>query len=505
MKPVIQWSQQRFVQGLLTLTMLAQLPSFCFANEPKGAVVRSSDVERSGPDENPALRHALALSDAFRQAADRIRPSVVSIRTEQRVPILQRLPRPGIPEELQRFFGDDFGRFFDSPTPNREGVRRGYGSGIIVSSDGHLLTASHVVLRAGRIAVTTHDGKEFEAEVVGTDPKTDVAVLKIDVRKFSAARLANSDESRVGDWVIAVGGPFGLENTVTAGIVSATGRQSVGIADYETFLQTDAAINPGNSGGPLVNLRGEVVGINTAIATRSGSNAGVGFAVPSNMAKSVMDDLIQHGKVERGWLGVLVQELTPELAASFEYDGKSGVLIGDVTDGSPAKKSGLNAGDIIVRFNGKEMGSSVELRNAVAEIEPGATVNVDVFRDGKRLKIDVKLGLLDETAASDKEEPSISEGIGLTVRTLDPDMASRLGYEETQKGVLITQVEAGSISDRAGLQTGQIIVQVDGQTVTDVGSFRKLMTKAAIRKGVRMQILSDRMRRFLFLRSRDGE
>ncbi len=349
------------------------------------------------------------------------------------------------------------------------------------------------------------DNTELPAEVVGTDPKTDLAVLRVKSPKpLPAVAWGDSAKSRVGDWVIAVGNPFGLGGSVTAGIISARARD-INVGPYENFLQTDAAINPGNSGGPLVNLRGEVVGINTAIATRSGSSAGVGFAIPSNLARSVMDDLIRDGKVERGWLGVFIQDLTPGLAASFRYDGRTGVLIGDVTEGGPAEKAGLRAGDIIVRFNGDTVRSSVDLRNTVAETAPGTKVKVNVFRQGKRLEIDVQLGLMESDVSSDGREPSAPDGLGLTVRSLDAELAGRLGFEETQRGALITQVEPGSIAAREGLMPGQVIVNLNGRPVTDVESFRKAMTTTAIQEGVRLQILSDGMRRFVFLRSDESE
>lgn len=434
-----------------------------------GSEPKLASNEQSRATDPDALRHAMGLSDAFRKAADIIRPSVVSITTERRLPMMQRLRPSAIPEELRRFFGDDFGRFFESPTPNREGLQRGFASGIVVSSDGHVLTASHVVSKADRINVRTHDGTEFEARLVGTDPKTDVAVLKVEGTELTAAPIANSDQSRVGDWVIAIGGPFGLENSVTAGIISATGRQSVGIADYENFLQTDAAINPGNSGGPLVNLRGEVVGINTAIASRSGTNSGVGFAIPSNMVKSVMNALIRHGKVERGWLGVLVQDLTADLANSFGYKDKAGVLIGDVSKDGPADKARLKSGDIIIQFNGKAVSSASDLRNTVAETSPGTEVQIELFRDGRRVNVKMKLGTLAEAAVkNDDDSDSTAAGIGLSARTLTSELAEQLGYDETQKGIVVTNVELGSLADRAGLSPRSVIVSMNGQSVEDV-------------------------------------
>ena len=242
--------------------------------------------------------------------------------------------------------------------------------------DGYILTNNHVVAGADLLTVKLQDKSTHKASVVGTDPKTELAVIKVDAKNLPVARLGNSDNVRVGDWVLAIGGPFGLENSVTAGIVSAKGRSWVGIADYENFIQTDAAINPGNSGGPMINMRGEVVGINTAIATRSGSNSGVGFAIPSNIVRSVMTALIENGRVERAYLGALIQELSPELAASFGFTGSVGVLVGDVTDNGPAEKAGIQAGDIVTKLNGKPVSGVGELRNAVAANAPGTTVEL---------------------------------------------------------------------------------------------------------------------------------
>ncbi|HID22446.1 MAG TPA: PDZ domain-containing protein, partial [Planctomycetaceae bacterium] len=330
-----------------------------------------------------------------------------------------------------------------------------------------------------------------------------VAVRKIEASHLKPARLGNSDEVQVGDWVIAVGGPFGLENTVTAGIISAKGRSTIGSADYENFIQTDAAINPGNSGGPLVNLRGEVIGINTAIASRTGSYAGVGFAIPINMARRIMDSLIRHGRVERGYLGAVIQNLTPDLAKSFGFQGERGVLIADVTKDGPAERAGLKPGDIVVRYNGKAMKNASQLRNEVAATPPDTTVPIEVYRAGRHHTIKVKIGLLDEKViVSQNGEASSSTDLGLTVRTLTPQLATQLGYDENQEGVVVIEVDPSGLAAAAGLRPEDVIVSVNGQPVTDTRSFRDALAKANLRDGIRMQVKTQGFSRFVFLKAR---
>lgn len=450
-----------------------------------------------------SLRHADDLSNAFRNATEAIRPAVVSVTAEKNLRIGQQFVQPMLPDQFRRYFGEDFSKFFNTPSPSQKSIQQGYGSGVIVSPDGYVLTNNHVVADADRVVVKTQDNIEHQAKVVGTDPKTDVAVLKIEAGNLAAARLANSEQARVGDWVIAVGGPFGLENTVTAGIISATGRDSVGITDYENFLQTDAAVNPGNSGGPLVNLRGEVVGINTAIASRSGTSAGIGFAIPSNLAKSIMDDLIPDGKIERGFLGAAIQDLTTELAKSFSYDSRDGVLVSDVSKGGPAEKAGLKSGDIIIHFNGRTMNHARQLRNTVAETHPDSTIDVEIFRDGKRQTIPVQIGLLDDKVVLNADQgQSTSTDLGLSVQTLTPELARQLGYTENQKGVVVRDVTTGGWAARAGLKPEQVIVSVNDREVMDARGFREVLAGQDLSAGLRLQVLDGNHRRFVFLKSR---
>lgn len=476
----------------------------------------AGSLHAEAPAKLPAAQAAASspdqFSDAFRRAAEIVQPAVVSI-TSRKKPRSRggvRGGSSGIPEELRRFFGDDLGRFFDAPSPERSpGLQQGFGSGVIVSKKGYILTNNHVVAGADEITVALHDESTHEATVVGRDPKTDLAVIRIETGEaLPSAQLADSDQVRVCDWVLAIGGPFGLRNTITAGIVSAKERTTVGITDYESFIQTDAAINPGNSGGPMVNMRGEVIGINTAIATRSGQNAGVGFAIPSNMARSIMNQLIEGGEVKRGLLGAMVQDLSPELAESFGFEGEDGVLLGDVIEDGPADKAKLKTGDIVTKMDGKEMASANELRNSVAETPPGTEVEIEFFRDGRIRMEKVKLGELEDGSgtlgtAAGGGEPGASvaaEELGLEVRTLTPELASQVGVEEDQKGVVVINLESGGLAERAGLRRGDVILSVENQRVTDQKAFLAQLGKQDLERGFRLQVLSRGFKRFVFLK-----
>ncbi len=351
--------------------------------------------------------------------------------------------------------------------------------------------------------MTLSDRRTISAKVVGTDPKTDVAVVKVAADDLVPAPLGDSDAAEVGEWVLAVGSPFGLDQTVTAGIISAKGRQ-MDIADYEDFIQTDAAINPGNSGGPLVNLKGQVIGINTAIASRTGGNNGVGFAIPSNLASSIRDAIVKHGRVQRGRLGALIQDLNEDLAKSFNYDSNKGVLVGDVLDDSPAKKAGLKSGDIVIEFNGKEMEDANQLRMAVAATAPGTGSDLTIVRDGKRQTLKITTDeLTDETAKTGPRGAAeeSSADFGLTVQTLTPELADQLGYEQNQLGAVITNVDPTSIAARVGLQPRDLVVDVDGKAIRNIRDFREAMSKADTAQGVRLQVMRDGNRRFVFLKN----
>jgi len=454
--------------------------------------------------------HANALSDAFQQAAAIVRPSVVSISATQKAKMIPsrgelrgNVPLDQLPPEFRRFFGDklpEFGQQFGGPQQMPQ--RSGTGTGVIISSEGHVLTNNHVVQDADELKVTLHDGRSFTASVVGGDAKTDVAVLKFEGKNLVPAQLADSEEAKIGQWVIAVGTPFGLEQTVTAGIISATGRDNVGITDYENFIQTDAAINPGNSGGPLVDLHGRVIGINTAIASRTGGYMGIGFAIPINMARQIKDSLLKDGHVTRGWLGAAIQNLTPEMADSFNFKGTDGVLIGDALKDGPAANAGLNSGDIVVEIGGKAVHNAQQLRSQVASIAPKTEVDVVYFRDGKRQTAKVTVGLMDNKVASVGTQADVKsdEKLGLKLETLTPDLAGKLNLAGDLKGAVITEVEPTGLAAGLGLRTGDVIVSVSGKSVDSAADFSKFATDEALAKGLRLQVIREGVSHYVMVK-----
>ncbi len=355
------------------------------------------------------------LSAAFKHVARSLRPAVVSIRSVRKI----RAENPGrpngagaeIPEEFRRFFDDGtLDKFFDRGVPQGGLQQQGMGTGVIVSADGYVLTNNHVVRGADEVEVILSTNRRLPAKIVGTDKATDVAVLKVAAKGLAPAQLGSSEIMEVGDWVLAIGSPFGLDQTVTAGIVSAKGRANVGITDYEDFIQTDAAINPGNSGGPLVNLQGEVIGINTAIASRSGGSTGVGFAIPSDMVRRVMESILENGRVDRGWLGVGIQDLNEALAQSFGLKSTRGALVGGVFPEGPAAKAGLKSGDVLLKVAGQEVRDANHLRHMVAGIEPKKKVRLEVFREKQSIEVEVTIGLRDVDQLSRRAIPESSPG-----------------------------------------------------------------------------------------------
>jgi Do/DeqQ family serine protease len=422
------------------------------------------------PDSQRLLR---ALEDAFVSVADRATPSVVNVSVKvKREAQPEAGPSPETEERFKEFFGPElFERFFRRRNPREEG--RAAGSGVIVDARGYIVTNTHVVENATEIEVRLSDGHKFKATLVGRDGRTDLAVLRIEnpPGPLPVAELGDSDRLRVGQWAIAIGNPFGLDRTVTAGIISATGRTHVGVATYEAFIQTDASINPGNSGGPLLNLDGRVVGINTAIVS---SGQGIGFAIPINLARDIMTQLINRGKVVRGWLGVAIQDLSPELAAGFGVKEDAGVLVAEVMKDSPAGAAGLKPGDVITDFNGGGVKDVTDLQKRVAAVEPGRAAPMTVTRDRKTVTLSVKVGEQpSEEALADAENGSESV-LGLTVEPLTPETA-RQNRLTARRGLLVTEVEPGSPGAEAGIKPGDAIVEVNREPVGDVAALQQLV------------------------------
>jgi serine protease Do len=384
---------------------------------------------------------------------------------------------------------EDFFDYF-SPAPdtkNRKFKEQSLGSGVIVSTDGYIVTNNHVVEQSSDIRVTLYDRRSFKAKVVGTDAKTDIAIIQIDAKDLPVIPWGDAEKLQVGEFVLAIGNPFLLTNTVTMGIVSAVGRADVGIADYEDFIQTDAAINPGNSGGPLVNIRGELIGINTAIFSKTGGYQGIGFAVPSNMVKAVMEQLVNSGKVTRGWIGITIQELTQELAQQFglKYsEGElAGVLVSDVTRDGPAQKAGIMRGDIILEYNGKRLQDVGQLRNVVAQSRVGSQAQVKILRRDKEMTVTATVVELPTDGAEAKTGPvqgreSYENALaGMRVMDLSSTVAKQLGVESEAKGVVIVSIEPGAPSEEANLRRGDVINEINRQRITNLNDFNKIVAR----------------------------
>ncbi len=447
---------------------------------------------------SPGTRLADELSQAFEQVAENITPSVVTISTETKA----KKGGPKGTEQLRDFLGEDF---FDKMVPSPQ---RGLGTGVIVDDQGHILTNNHVIGDADEVTVRLSTEKSVKAKVVGVDPRTDLAVIKIKVKEGlpKSAKLGDSDKLKIGEWVVAAGASFGLDNTITAGIVSAKGRAISGGAQYEDFIQTDAAINPGNSGGPLVNLRGEVVGINTAIVSKSGGYMGIGFAIPINMGRQVMESLITKGKVTRGWLGVGIQNLSEDLAQSFNYESTEGALVGHVDPKGPAKKAGLKQGDIIVQAGKERIKNVNQLRNYIASLKPGVDLEVTVIRGGDKRSVTVEIGELPVQAEEGPEVATEGENeqLGLSVEPLNESSAKRSRTTRTE-GLVITEVSPQGLAAKAEIRPGDIIVSINGQEITTITQFKEALAKGDLKKGVRMVVESQGMERFAFLRQQGGE
>jgi serine protease Do len=513
-------SRQRLATFALRMGLAAVLFAGGFAVSPRAHAIRFWGEEEEKPVEKqaapqPAAPEKPALVTGlpnFADLAEALQPAVVNISTTTPVemPRMGPGPRqfgpggPGAPggpggpggqgDPFHEFW-EPFERYF-GPMP-RQHKQRSLGSGFILDHSGLIMTNNHVVENAEEIIVSTANDKEYKAKVVGRDPKTDLAVIKIDADHSDDLRpvvLGNSDDLRVGDWIFAIGNPFGLSSTVTAGIVSAKGRY-IGQGSYDDFIQTDAAINPGNSGGPLVNLHGEVVGINSAIFSRSGGNIGIGFAIPINLAKELLPRLQEKGKVTRGWLGVYIQRVTPDIAESLKLDNSRGALVADVMKDTPAAEAGIEVGDVIVEFDGHAVKESTDLPLIVARTPIGKSADVKLIRNGSARTVSVKIGELKE------EEVQVAGAgageLGIAVQSLTPEIAESLGIDPNTKGVVVAAVEPGSAADEAGLQRGDVVLEINRQAVENEAAYKRALTK--VEKGKTVLLLVRRGDNTIFM------
>ena len=460
---------------LITLVLVGLTVGFGYGIS---RAVKTSDS--SAPVLSKSSDVPIMVPGNFTELAEKARPGVVNIQTIKTI--------KGGGRVFRHFFGNPFGGqspfsgrqnpfdgenpfedFFgpqtdDGPSDNFQ--QKSLGSGFIIDREGHIVTNNHVVDGADGVKVKLANGKEFDAKVIGRDPKTDLALIKISGSSdLQPLKMGNSDDEKVGSWVVAIGSPFGLEQTVTAGIVSAKGR-ILGSGPYDNFIQTDASINPGNSGGPLINMKGEVIGINTAIIA---SGQGIGFAIPINTANDVIPQLKNKGQVTRGWLGVSIQDITPELAKSFGLKEKKGALVADVVKDGPAEKAGIERGDVIVEFDGKEIAESKDLPRIVAAVPVGKSVTIKLLKDGKMISKDVKIAQMEE-ATTDSAKAPVRKQIGITVQNITPEIGRALGLKNAN-GAVITQVEPGSPAADAGLQRGDVIKEVDRKVIKNVDEF----------------------------------
>ncbi|MEK6671222.1 MAG: DegQ family serine endoprotease [Nitrospirota bacterium] len=465
--------------GIVVASNMGWLPTGTAGPEP----VPSPIVRPVATAPQPPMTGAGGSGKNFVEIAKSVKPAVVNISATRSGKSGENPHGSPLDDPFfRKFFGDEF---FKRDGPQREPKERGQGSGVIVEANGLIITNNHVVNKADEIRVFLSDKREFKGKLIGTDAKTDIAIVKIEATGLATVPWADSDQLEVGEYVLAVGSPFGLTQTVTMGIVSAVGRASMGIAEYEDFIQTDAAINPGNSGGALVNVRGELVGINTAIFSQSGGSMGIGFAVPSNLSRAIMDQLVRTGKVVRGWLGVAIQDLTPELATQFGITETKGVLVSDVMDDSPAKKAGFERADVIIEYDGKSMDSPTHLRNAVAQTPIGKKVSVKLIRDKKPKTIEVaiveqpkSLGL---PGVEESRESSVPTGLlsDIEVRELNEELATRYGLKGVDRGVVVVRVKSGSTAEEMGVREGDIILEVNRKAVSSLKSYEQAASSLA--------------------------
>ncbi|HOX07633.1 MAG TPA: DegQ family serine endoprotease [Planctomycetota bacterium] len=473
-------SNLRWALGLAASALLGALAAAVLVRrEPAPADLdlsprTSHAAEAAAASGAPAVPTAgKEFSRPFVASARAVMPAVVHIEVFQKAQTYQN-------EDWNQFEDDFFRRFFGQPgRPLRpqpqERVQRGQGSGVIVDARGYILTNNHVVGQADRIRVQLADKRTFDAKLVGADERSDVAVIKIEGKDLPAARLGDSGRLEVGEWVLAIGNPFGLDQTVTSGVVSALGRTKVVDIQNQDFIQTDAAINPGNSGGPLANLDGEVVGINTAIYSRSGGSMGIGFAIPINMARTIMSDLIAHGKVIRGWLGVRPQDVTEDMARALKLPRPSGALVAEVFPDSPGAEAGIQERDVIVGFNGKEVGSAEEFLNAVGFAGVGRTVELKLYRDGKPQTVQAKVAERTPEVEASETGTETLEKLGLVVRELTPEIREQLGLRRNAAGVVVVEVKPRSPAANAGFEPGVIIEEVNKKPVNSVPELKKAL------------------------------
>lgn len=441
-------------------------------------------VENSAPEEvGERISATTGLQKSFTKVAEEVGKAVVSISTEATTEISgKRFFAPF--GERDKFFNQFFKDFFGE-MPKKKFKRRGLGSGVIIDSEGYILTNQHVVAKADKISVTLSDGREFKAEVKGEDSRSDLAVIKIDAENLPVAELGNSEKTKIGQWALAIGNPFGyvVQNpkpTVTAGIISALGRSLPNLprrdSFYSNLIQTDAAINPGNSGGPLVNLQGEVIGINVAIFSTSGGYQGVGFAIPINRAKRILSKLKAGKEVLYGWLGVYIQNVDKELAEYFDLPDQKGVLISKVVEDSPADKAGFKAGDVIQEFNKKKIDSTQQLISIVSSAKVGKTVPVEIIRNGERVTLEVEVGKRPKEVSKYEKEKKIAKWRGIKVKPITPEMARKYRLQ-VKEGLIITQIEAGSVAEEVGLSEGDVILSINKKPVEDIKDFKKIIEK----------------------------
>jgi serine protease Do len=448
-------------------------------------------------EEQTAIAALEQTSKAFSSVAKRAIPAVVFVKGESRA--------PGVEEPNGSFgyqnpfeqFGDDFlNRFFGMPfrsQPQRPAPQLSQGSGFFVSAEGYIMTNAHVIRGADKMTVILNDGRELEATLVGEDPHTDIAIIKVEGKDFPVAILGNSDEMDIGEWVIAIGSPFQLEASLTVGVVSAKGRQNLRITELEDFIQTDAAINPGNSGGPLLNLKSEVIGINTAIVSRSGGHMGIGFAIPSNMAKNVMDQLIDKGAVSRGFLGVSLQPINQGIAEALSLSKLEGALVSDVVKDSPAAKAGLEHGDVILEVNKTLVRSPQSFRNEISMMNPGSSVTLKIKRRGKLLTLPVTLGNASDPLASGS---SVMQQFGMHVENLTAETCKELGYNKEEEGVVVTKIKPGSPVAMAGIRPGFLIQAIDDKKVSNLSDFKEALGNLEKKTHVMLLVRQRNMTRY---------